>query len=60
MIHSSTKYCCTPLTCQCQSFQTPFVLETSILLPPPSAFFQNISTSLSARSSELRHNGSQC
>ena len=47
MIHFSTKTCCTPLICHCQSSQTHFVLETSILLPPPSAFFQNISTSLS-------------
>ena len=60
MIHSSTQFCCTPLTCHCHSSYTSFVLETSILPPPPSTFFQNISTSLSPRSSERRHHGSQC
>ena len=31
--------------CRCQSSYTSYVLETSILLPPPSILFQNISTS---------------
>ena len=47
-------------TSSCQISYTCFVLETSIFLPPPPAFFQNISTSLSSRSQEFHQNGSQC
>ena len=48
MIHSSTfLYIVLRFYCRCQISYTSFVLEASILLPPPSAFFQNISTSLS-------------
>ena len=44
------------LTRYCQFSSTSVVLETSILLPPPAIFFQNISTPISQHSSELRHN----
>ena len=60
MIHFSTLLDVHPLTRYCQFSYTSVVLETSILLPPPAIFFQNISTPFSSHSSELRHNGSQC
>ena len=34
--------------CRCRISYTPCVLETSILLPPPSILFQNISNSSSS------------
>ena len=52
MINFSTTYVEHLLTCCCQLSYTSVVLETSILRPPPSAFFQNISTSLSSRSQD--------
>ena len=41
--------------CRCQISYTPCVLETAILLPPPSILFQNISTSSSPSTAHSRH-----
>ena len=60
MIHYSTQFCCTYLTSYCHSSYTFFVLETSILPPPSSKFFQNIPTSLSLYSSNSCPHGSKC
>ena len=59
MIHSSTQFCCTPVTRYCHSSYISFVLETSILLPPPSILFQNISTSPFSSSTGLSRHGPQ-
>ena len=59
MIHFSTIFVEHLLTHYCQFSYTSVVLETSILLPPPAIFFQNISNPIYQHSSELRHNGSQ-
>ena len=56
MIHFSTNFVLHLLTCCCQFSYTSVVLETTILLPPPSAFFHNISTSLSSHSQDFHHN----
>ena len=55
MKHYSTFLYGTSLLCRCQISYTSCVLETSILLPPPSMLFQNISTSPSSSSRLYRH-----
>ena len=55
MIHFSTIFVEHHLTRSCQLSYTSVVLETSILLPPPSVLFQNVYTP----PSELRRHGSQ-
>ena len=58
MIHSSTfLYMVLLFYCRCQISYTPCVLETSILLPPPSILFQNISTSSSSSSTAHSRHG---
>ena len=49
MIHSSTISVVHLFTRCCQLSHTSVGLETSILLPPPSVFFQNISTPISSQ-----------
>ena len=56
MIHYNTLFLVHPLTGSRQISYNSVVSETSILLPPPSVLFQNVSTP----SSELRRHGSQC
>ena len=56
MIHFSTTFVVHLLTFCCQFSYTSIVLETSIILRPPSTFFQNISTSLSSHSQDFHHN----
>ena len=56
MIHFSTIYIVHLLTRYCQFSYTSVVLETSILLPPPSIFFQKISNSLSSHSQNVHQN----
>ena len=56
MIHFSTTFVVHLLTCCCQFSYTSVVLKTSIFLPPPSTFLQNISTSLSSHSQDFNHN----
>ena len=56
MIHFSTFFVVQLLTRCCQFSYTSFVLDTSILLPPPSTFIQNNPTSISPFYHDLRQN----
>ena len=56
MIHFSTNFVVHLLTSCCRFSYTSVVLETSILLPPPSTFVQNTFSPRSPYSQDLHHN----